>query len=548
MPRYRPGPSHAVRLRQLAHARKQKHFDVQPSPRVFCIRRVLVLRCDRIAPCSQICVLLRLAHLPNSLASKAAFCAAQILNSMLSFSSMRSRPVPPAARRAGTRVNSFGPNGRLIMPGQPDRDQNKSGRIILPGQGNAPPKMPTGQGNFPELAQDVAGRQDVPAAPRNFRPPAGFMDSQGPEQDIYAGKTPDEVLMIISTRSDYWYNLAKGLPKLYAAGFDRNTLEEQINVDAVRQNVWSVSAEVFRSLQEDLTDEQRQFFQNEDHSPDSLMELRFLDRSRRIEGARYIADHRLSPDDSLVVARAIKEHARRSEAAAGFSSAAGDCLAFKHYRDAQETRDSEERLRRISKGLSVAETPGAKQELVVLQQEQVAALEAPEEFAATIDIARISKDEMGVRPLPVIGEYGQVSPLELDSVVTLGANGVFQTMKMPAQGGEAIILPRWNILALASRPAVLSVPDVAAVPEIAQSFPKPTTGKSKASKLASSGVGMLVVDIADCKPDPASFFLADEGGKLKLISGTQVQQPLARVLCICMPPRQTALVADAFDV
>lgn len=75
------------------------------------------------------------------------------------------------------------------------------------------------------------------------------MDKQGPEQDIYAAKTPEEVLMIISTRSDYWYNLAKGLPKLYAAGFDRNTLEEKINVDAARQNIWSVSAEVFRSLQ-----------------------------------------------------------------------------------------------------------------------------------------------------------------------------------------------------------------------------------------------------------------------------------------------------------
>lgn len=75
------------------------------------------------------------------------------------------------------------------------------------------------------------------------------MNKQGPEQDIYVNNTPEEVLMIISTRSDYWYNLAKGLPKLYAAGFDRNTLEEKINVDAARQNVWSVSAEVFRSLQ-----------------------------------------------------------------------------------------------------------------------------------------------------------------------------------------------------------------------------------------------------------------------------------------------------------
>lgn len=180
------------------------------------------------------------------------------------------------------------------------------------------------------------------------------------------------------------------------------------------------------------------------------------------------------------------------------------------------------------KGLSMAVTDSAKQRLVALQQEQVAALEEPEESAATIDIARISKDEMGVRPLPIIGEYGTVSPLvwhphapvaaslrqrvvrldricnfapanvdhratsvatnevwmqELNSVPVLGANGVFQTMRMPSQGGEAIILPRWNILALASKPAVLSVPDVAAVPEIAQSFPKPTAAKVRQTSL-----------------------------------------------------------------
>ena len=72
---------------------------------------------------------------------------------------------------------------------------------------------------------------------------------------------------------------------------------------------------------------------------------------------------------------------------------------------------------------------------------------------------------------------------ELNSVPVLGANGVFQTMRMPSQGGEAIILPRWNILALASKPAVLSVPDVAAVPEIAQSFPKPTAAKVRQTSL-----------------------------------------------------------------
>ena len=75
--------------------------------------------------------------------------------------------------------------------------------------------------------------------------------------------------------------------------------------------------------------------------------------------------------------------------------------------DAQPSRSS----LHAGKGLKIAVTDGAKQRLLALQQEQVAALEVSEESAASIEIARISKDEMGVRPLPVIGEYGKVTPL-----------------------------------------------------------------------------------------------------------------------------------------
>lgn len=96
-------------------------------------------------------------------------------------------------------------------------------------------------------------------------------------------------------------------------------------------------------LQEDLTVEQRVFYQYEESSPDCLIGLRFLDSGRRIEGARYIADMQFSEEMAAIVARAIKEQQRRGEAAVGFSAAAGDCLAFKYYRDAQECRNMKER-------------------------------------------------------------------------------------------------------------------------------------------------------------------------------------------------------------
>ena len=74
------------------------------------------------------------------------------------------------------------------------------------------------------------------------------MNEEGPEQDVYSGKTTDELIMMLKTRSDYWYNLARVFPKLYHAGFDRVSLMDITSVDPARQNVWNVAAEVFHSL------------------------------------------------------------------------------------------------------------------------------------------------------------------------------------------------------------------------------------------------------------------------------------------------------------
>jgi Rubisco Assembly chaperone C-terminal domain len=48
----------------------------------------------------------------------------------------------------------------------------------------------------------------------------------------------------------------------------------------------------------------------------------------------------------------------------------------------------------------------------------------------------------------------------------LGGNGVFQAITLPENGSKVVILPRWNIIALAKRPAALSVKDVSMVPEM----------------------------------------------------------------------------------
>ena len=90
------------------------------------------------------------------------------------------------------------------------------------------------------------------------------------------------------------------------------------------------------------------YFNNEDVGPECLLELRFLDLERRVEGARYIADNCLGPSDAAALGRAIKEHERRGDSNGRFSRAAGDCLAFKCFRDALEARSPEEVRRHVS--------------------------------------------------------------------------------------------------------------------------------------------------------------------------------------------------------
>ena len=54
----------------------------------------------------------------------------------------------------------------------------------------------------------------------------------------------------------------------------------------------------------------------------------------------------------------------------------------------------------------------------------------------------------------------------VSSAPSLGGNGAFSAITLPAGGSDVVILPRWNIVALAKRPVALSVRDVTLVPEI----------------------------------------------------------------------------------
>jgi hypothetical protein len=59
----------------------------------------------------------------------------------------------------------------------------------------------------------------------------------------------------------------------------------------------------------------------------------------------------------------------------------------------------------------VAVTDAAVKRLQGLQEETQSSLAAAEGPVAYLEVARLQKDEMVARPLPVVGRYGSVTPL-----------------------------------------------------------------------------------------------------------------------------------------
>lgn len=74
------------------------------------------------------------------------------------------------------------------------------------------------------------------------------MNDDGPRKSPFDGKTTEQILSTLSTRSDHWFNLAQAFPRLYTEGFDRSTLEELAGVPPARQEVWVTAANVYATL------------------------------------------------------------------------------------------------------------------------------------------------------------------------------------------------------------------------------------------------------------------------------------------------------------
>lgn len=261
---------------------------------------------------------------------------------------------------------------RFGGPGGGDGGRQQPPKLIIPGNNNSSPRpggggslyIPGAPGGSPGAPGGGGASLDAPVSFRNYRPPPGFMDTEG-AAETENSLTPQEMLNRLQAQAGHWHELAKLLRALQVKGFDAFAVEEATGLERKEQNLWISSASIYDALKKagELSPEVLEFF-DIPGSEVLLHELRFLSLKQRTAAVTYIAENGLNDAECTMLARAIKEHERRSGQRDGFSDSPADCLAYKQYRDALECRKPEAAEACANKGLALVESEGGRKRLV----------------------------------------------------------------------------------------------------------------------------------------------------------------------------------------
>lgn len=173
--------------------------------------------------------------------------------------------------------------------------------------------------------------------------------------------------------------------------------------------------------------------------------------------------------------------------------------------------------------------------------------------SSILTVLRMTRDEVGFRPIVVAGTFQDITPAQLRAVPKVSSEGVFGNFRIPAEGldREWVALPAWSIITLAVTPVILSIVDCNEAKGIREAL----FAKSKEDDRKVKGPGLLVADVAMNKEEPISigdYYLVEGGdGKVSLKAGSEGLDEaavLGKVLFLCRPPSRDSDAASTSEL
>jgi len=334
-------------------------------------------------------------------------------------------------------------------------------RLIVPGDDAFKEASPGPPQGGDAIEGDGSMLQEAGFAP--FRPPS---DSESPEE-YPRDAEPAQAVLETRTGARRWHEAPAHLRELKRRGYTPSQIEGFTGMHPREQADTEIQASVFHSLRGQLGSDQSERF-IEFHARSLLPHLRTLDINRRIATAQRLADTSGSEEDAAEAVKAFKLFDLFPQDAHGFSDSPGDAIAYKLFRQArEEKRRVKEATKHIKRALDIVESSAARERIEGLREtvEQGPAASVATDSARTttpareadVEIVRLSADEVGFCPMPVLGTIDDMRPSDVSTVQPAIRAGAFNSFKPTSWRGEWVALPEWPVLTRIERPFALHI-------------------------------------------------------------------------------------------
>jgi hypothetical protein len=244
----------------------------------------------------------------------------------------------------------------------------------------------------------------------------------------------------------------------------------------------------------------------------------------------------LNDRECQYITRAFKQHQREAEGWSSFEPVSGDLLAFCRWREALETKDEKHKKFILLKAMKFAVTEKARRILLTTENEASEIISSPI-CSPKIDIHTLERDDPGIRPIPLIGNFGDITPkrLRLDRKIEKKQPlGLVQVA-----GIDTLVILRLNEpLKNARKPFAIVVEDCSRTPDLTRAL-----GQSKLKSIEGFNCGPILVilegEVHD-KSDSRLYLVSDlETEKLEIMPLSKVKKNKnnieGEILYCCLP-------------
>jgi hypothetical protein len=314
-----------------------------------------------------------------------------------------------------------------------------------------------------------------------------------------------------------WVEWGKSCQLLQKQGRSPQAIFEDTGFEPVHQNQIIVAIQVFESIVNvGVSDRVRSHF--EERGSDSLYELRILTHTERAAAATLLVERGIDSEGAREVAKAMRDFSRLSTPPEGFTTTAGDAVAYHYWRLARQQSDLQERSRLIAKALQFAESEPARKQIEALLLDFTV---TRTRTVPLMPIYRVDSEEEMPRILPVVGQF-PVTAADLKAVPLADEQTAFKMVRFAGEGAW-VAVPGWQVILNAEDPVAI----------LAQSDRIPELQSGRLEEI------LVIVDRAQRTWNEDSHFLVDHGDEAQILWTEQepAMPVLGRVILILRPKR-----------